>query len=62
MVKKRERVYDFSYSRYHIMPSWSRAASDILLGSQGGSQTRSIFTSETPGMAFTYPSISAGID
>src|SRR5439155_27006792 len=46
----------------YIIPSWSRAASDILLGSQGGSHTRSSFTSVTPETALTLFSISAGKD
>src|SRR3970040_1793353 len=32
----------------HMKPSWSLAASDILLGSQGGSKTTSTPTSLTP--------------
>jgi hypothetical protein len=46
----------------YIIPICSRAASDILLGSQGGSQTKSIVTAVTPGISFTLASISAGID
>src|SRR5581483_3053214 len=46
----------------HIMPSCRRAASDILLGSQGGSQTRSILTPATPSTALILVSISAGSD
>ena len=46
----------------YIIPSWRRAASDILLGSHGGSHTRSSFTSVTPDTALTLFSISAGND
>jgi hypothetical protein len=46
----------------YIIPICNRAASDILLGSQGGSQTRSIVTAVTPGISFTFASTSAGMD
>src|SRR5678815_3022513 len=44
----------------YIMPSCRRAASDILLGSQGGSHTRSTLTSVTPDIALIFSSTSAG--
>jgi hypothetical protein len=46
----------------YIIPICNRAASDILLGSQGGSHTKSIVTAVTPGISFTFNSTSAGID
>jgi hypothetical protein len=49
-------------SRSYAIPNCSLAASDILLGSHGGSQTKSIFTSVTPGTARTLFSTSAGSD
>ena len=49
-------------SRSYAIPNCSLAASDILLGSHGGSQTRSIFTPVTPGTERTLFSTSAGSD
>src|SRR2546425_1765246 len=46
-------------ARRQNIPSWSLAASVILLGSQGGSQTTSTFTAATRGTAFTFSWISA---
>lgn len=46
----------------YAIPSCSLAASDIRLGSQGGSQTRSIFTPVTPRRARILRSTSAGSD
>lgn len=44
----------------YIIPSASRAASDIMLGSHGGSQTNSSFVDRTPGTPRTLDSTSDG--